>query len=116
MRSPRRSLRSCGDHILTIRDTFKGERQALFQKLIEKELKEHLQSYADLFDETKEVIEALAREGLEIPYEIRVAAEVTLSNRLLNEVKELKRDFKATSGYGGRLTILSRRRESTVSS
>ena len=89
-----------GDRILTIRDTFKGERQAIFQKLIEKELKEHFQSYADLFDKTKEVIEALAREGLEIPYEIRVAAEVTLSDRLLHEVKELKKDFEATVDTG----------------
>jgi hypothetical protein len=38
----------------------------------------------------------LSREGLEIPYEIRVAAEVTLSNRLFEEIKELSRDFKGT--------------------
>ena len=89
-----------GDHVLTIRDTFKEERQAIFQKLIEEELKEHCQSYADLFDKTKEVIEALAREGLEIPYEIRVAAEVTLNSRLLQEVRELKRDFNKTIKRG----------------
>jgi hypothetical protein len=38
----------------------------------------------------------LSREGLEIPFEIRVAAEVTLSNRLFQEIKELNRDFKGT--------------------
>jgi hypothetical protein len=38
----------------------------------------------------------LSREGLEIPYEIRVAAEVTLSDRLSQEIKELNRDFKGT--------------------
>jgi hypothetical protein len=82
-----------GDHVLTIRDTLKEERQAIFQKIIEKELKEHRQSYAELFDKTKEAVEALAREGMEIPHEIRMAAEVTLSGRLLQEIKELQRDF-----------------------
>jgi alpha-amylase/alpha-mannosidase (GH57 family) len=83
-----------GDHTLTIQDTFKEERQAIFQKLIQKEFDEHCQIYADLFDRTKQAVEALSREGFEIPYEIRVAAEVTLSNRLFQEIKELKRDSK----------------------
>jgi hypothetical protein len=37
---------------------------------------------------------------LEIPYEIRVAAEVTLSNRLFQEINQLRRDFKATKEKG----------------
>jgi hypothetical protein len=41
-------------------------------------------------------VEALSREGLEIPFEIRVAAEVTLGDRLLQEIKELKREFRGT--------------------
>ncbi len=85
-----------GDQVFTIRDTFKEERQALFFKLIQKEFDEHCQIYADLFDRTKLAVEALSREGLEIPYEIRVAAEVTLSNRLFEEMNELKKDFKGT--------------------
>jgi len=83
-----------GDQPFTIQDTFKEERQVIFQKLIQKEFDEHCQIYADLFDRTKQAVEALSREGLEIPYEIRVAAEVTLSNRLFQEIKELKRDSK----------------------
>jgi alpha-amylase/alpha-mannosidase (GH57 family) len=83
-----------GNCIFTIQDTFKEERQAIFQKLIQKEFDEHCQIYADLFDRTKQAVEALSREGLEIPFEIRVAAEVTLSNRLFQEIKELNRDFK----------------------
>ena len=90
-----------GSRIFTIRDTFKEERQEIFQKLIQRELDEHRQIYAELFDKTKQAVEALAREGLEIPYEIRVAAEVTLSDRLLQEVKELKRDFKSHRRKGG---------------
>jgi hypothetical protein len=83
-----------GSQILTIQDTFKEERQAIFQKLIQKEFDEHCQIYADLFDRTRQTVEALSREGLEIPPEIRMAAEITLSNRLFQEMKELKRDFK----------------------
>jgi hypothetical protein len=85
-----------GNRILTIRDVFKEEGQAIFQKLIEKELGEHRRSYAELFDKTKDTIEALAREGLEIPFEFRVATEVALSERLLSEVRELRRDFRST--------------------
>jgi alpha-amylase/alpha-mannosidase (GH57 family) len=91
---------SLGDRIFTIQDIFKEERQAVFQKLIQREFDEHFQIYADLFDRTKQVVEALSREGLEIPYEIRVAAEVTLSNRLFREIKELKKDFKGAKEKG----------------
>jgi alpha-amylase/alpha-mannosidase (GH57 family) len=85
-----------GSPIFTLQDTFKEERQAIFQKLIQKEFDEHCQIYADLFDRTRQVVEALSREGLEIPFEIRVAAEVTLSDRLFQEIKELNKDFKGT--------------------
>jgi len=85
-----------GNLIFTMRDTFKEERQAIFQRLIQEEFDEHCQIYANLFDRTRQAVEALSREGLEIPYEIRVAAEVTLSGRLFREIKELKRDFKGT--------------------
>jgi len=91
---------SLGNQLFTIQDTFKEERQAIFQKLIQKEFDEHCQIYADLFDRTKQIVEALSREGLEIPYEICVAAEVTLSNRLFQEINGLKRDFKATREKG----------------
>jgi hypothetical protein len=100
-----------GDHVLTIRDTLKEERQAIFQKLIEKELKEHCQSYAELFDKSKEAVEALAREGMEIPHEIRVAAELTLSNRLLQEIKGLQRDFNQVVKRGEIDRIVEEARE-----
>jgi alpha-amylase/alpha-mannosidase (GH57 family) len=87
---------SLGNRIFTIQDTFREERQAIFQKLIQKEFDEHCQIYADLFDRTKQAVEALSREGLEIPHEIRVGAEITLSNRLFQEIEELKRNFRGT--------------------
>ena len=102
---------SLGNQLFTIQDTFKEERQAIFQKLIQREFDEHCQIYADLFDKTKQVVEALSREGLEIPYEIRVAAEITLSNRLFQEINELKRDFKTTKERGEIDRIIERARE-----
>ena len=89
-----------GNRILTLRDTFKEERQAIFRKLIEREIEEHLRCYAELFDKTKQKVEILVREGVEIPFEIRMAAEVTLSRRLLLEIKALERDFKGTVQRG----------------
>jgi hypothetical protein len=89
-----------GSLFFTLQDAFKEERQAILQKLIQKEFNEHCQIYADLFDKTKKAVEALSREGLEIPFEIRVAAEVTLSHRLFQEIKELSRDFKGTIERG----------------
>ena len=89
-----------GNHFFTMRDTFDEERQAIFQKLIQKEFDEHCRVYKDLFDRTQLAVEALSREGLEIPYEINVAAEVALSHRLFQEINELRRDFKTTKERG----------------
>ena len=91
---------SLGNQLFTIQDTFKEERQAIFQKLIQREFDEHCQIYDNLFDRTRLAVEALSRGGLEIPYEIRVAAEVALSHRLFQEINELRRDFKTTKERG----------------
>jgi hypothetical protein len=100
-----------GNRTFTIRDVFKEEEQAIFQKVIQEELNEHRRIYTELFDKTKQTIEALVREGLEIPYEIRVAAEVTLSDRLLREVENLERDFKGTIERGEIDKIMDEARE-----
>ena len=89
-----------GDHILTIREVFKEERQVFLEKLIENEVKEHRRCYAELYDNTKGTVEALVKEGLKIPYEICVAAEVTLADRLLREVEGLRRDFEGAVEKG----------------
>jgi alpha-amylase/alpha-mannosidase (GH57 family) len=89
-----------GDRIFTLRDVLKEERQTIFQKLIEKDLKEHLRIYAELYERSKQTVEALAREGFEIPYEIRVAVEVTLSDQLLKAVKDLRSDLQGALRKG----------------
>ena len=89
-----------GDRVLTIRDTLKEDRQAILRGLLRNELKEHCRSYAELFEKTRQTIRLLVKEGLEIPYEIRVAAEVTLRDRLIEEVKALRTDFRAAMARG----------------
>jgi hypothetical protein len=89
-----------GNRIFTLRDILKEGRQTIFQKLIEKDLKEHLRIYVELYEQSRQMVEALAREGFEIPYEIRVAAEVTLSDQLLKVVKDLKDDLKGVLRKG----------------
>jgi hypothetical protein len=89
-----------GNRVFTIRDVLREEKQAILQKLIEKDLKEHLRIYAELYERSKQTVEALAREGLEIPYEIRVAAEVTLSDQLLGAMKDLRNDLKGALRKG----------------
>lgn len=83
-----------GDQIYTLQDTFQEERQSLLQKILKVEVDEHKRIYAELFDRTRQAVAPLVKPGLEIPYEIRVAAQVTLSDRLFREVERLKRDYK----------------------
>ncbi len=89
-----------GNRIFTLRDIFKEERKAIYQRMIQKELNEYRRICAELFDKTKQTAEAIAKEGFEIPHEIRVVAEITLSDRLLHEVENLKRGFEGTMGKG----------------
>lgn len=107
-----RVLTSClGNRILTIHDLFKEERQSLFQKLIEGELDEHRRLYAELFNKTRPILEALVREGLEVPGEIRVAAEVTLNQRLWHEAQALRADLRGTLEGGGIDRIIKEAKE-----
>jgi alpha-amylase/alpha-mannosidase (GH57 family) len=89
-----------GDCFYTLQDTFQEERQSIFQKVLQKEVDEHKRIYADLFDKTRSSVEPLLKLGLEIPFEIGVAAEITLSDRLFQEVKRLTGDFKKTLEHG----------------
>jgi alpha-amylase/alpha-mannosidase (GH57 family) len=89
-----------GDHTYTIRDSFQEGRQDLLRKFARKDVDEHRRIYGELFDKGRASIESLVRAGLEIPYEIRVAAEVTLSDRLLRLIERLPFDFRAMLEQG----------------
>jgi alpha-amylase/alpha-mannosidase (GH57 family) len=89
-----------GGRVYTLRDALREERQEVLRRLVQKECEEYLQSAKELFDKTTQAIDVLIDEGQEIPFEMQAAAEVTLSDRLLREVMELRRDFRATAKRG----------------
>jgi alpha-amylase/alpha-mannosidase (GH57 family) len=89
-----------GDQVFTIRDVIKEERAEIFRKFVHQEIGDSSGIYAEMYERTKPVIEILAGEGVEVPHEIRVAAEITLSHRLFQEVEGLKRDFRSVIARG----------------
>ncbi|MBM4338668.1 MAG: DUF3536 domain-containing protein [Deltaproteobacteria bacterium] len=89
-----------GDRIFTIRDVIKEEREEIFQKLILNEIGEPAWIYAEIYERTKSTMEILAGEGVEIPREIRMAAEIALSHRLFQKVEGLRRDCKSAIARG----------------
>ncbi len=85
-----------GSRFFTIRDLFREEKEALFEKMVQRKIGQSPEIYAELFDKAGKTGELLTKKGLEVPDGVRLAAEVTLSNRLLREIEELKRDFEGT--------------------
>lgn len=89
-----------GNRIFTIRDLLKEKRGEIFQKLIHREVGDPIHVYEEVFNRTRPLLEILSEEGMEIPREIRTAAEMALSHRLFHEVQELERDFKSAIAKG----------------
>ncbi len=81
-----------GSHSFTIRDVLNEGKGEIFKKIIKKEMDEYYRINAEIYERTKETVELIVKEGLEVPQEIRFAAELTLSNRLLNEIKDLEKN------------------------
>jgi alpha-amylase/alpha-mannosidase (GH57 family) len=89
-----------GNQIYTIRDILKEERAEIFRKFVQEEIGETFRIYAEIFNRTKPTIEILTGERMEIPYEICAAAEITLSHRLLQEVRQLREDLGSPLAKG----------------
>jgi alpha-amylase/alpha-mannosidase (GH57 family) len=89
-----------GNHRYTFRDTLKEKRGELLPGIIQKELESSLQMYETCYERNKATLEALIKEGFEIPYELRIAAEITLNHRLLRALKTLSQDFETILAQG----------------
>jgi len=89
-----------GSHFFTVRDLFRDEREAIFQKMIQRKMGKFPEIYAELFDKGRKTAGSLTKKGLEVPDEVRLAAELNLCSRLLREIEELKRDFEGTAKKG----------------
>lgn len=85
---------SFGDRWYLFRDTLKEKREELLLGILQKETETSLQMYKTFYEENKEILNTLAEEGLEIPYEMRMAAEITLTHQLFEEIKRLSQNIK----------------------
>lgn len=82
-----------GNQVFTIRDLLKENRGEIFSRLIEKEIGDPSGVYEEIYHRAKPVMDLLVQEGMTVPFEIRMAAEVTLSHQLHQAIKELKKDI-----------------------
>ncbi len=81
-----------GKRIFTIHDLFRENREEIFRHLIQKEIGDLSEVYEGIFNRAVPVIDLVTREGMAIPYEIRMAAEICLSHRLFQEIRAWKND------------------------
>ena len=83
--------RLMGDHSFNLQDLFAEERQRII-KLLTAKTKKHLdQLYTQVYRENYSMLAAFQREELPVPQELKVAAEVALSFRCLETVKNLEK-------------------------
>lgn len=85
---------SLRDRWYPFRDTLKEKREELLLGILQKEMETSLRMYETFYKENKDILNTLADEGFEIPYEMRVAAEITLSHQLSEEIKRLSQNIK----------------------
>ena len=81
-----------GKRIFTIHDLFREDREEVFRHLIEKEIGDLSGVYEGIFNRAVPVIDLVTGEGMAIPYEIRMVAEICLSHRLFQEIRTWKND------------------------
>ncbi len=98
---------SLGDRWYLFRDTLKEKRKGLLSGILQKEIETSLRMYETFYEENKEILNTLVEEGLEIPYEMRVAAEVILNHQLSEEIKRFSQNIREIQVQGKIDQILS---------
>ena len=82
-----------GSHWFNLQDLFAEERHRII-KLLTVKTKKHLdQLYTQVYRENYSMLTAFQRENLPVPQEFKVAAEVALSYRCLDTVKDLEKSL-----------------------
>ena len=79
-----------GDRSFNLQDIFGQERHRIMNQLTEKTKKNLDQLYSQVYRENYSILVAFQREGLPVPQEVKVAAEVALSARFTTAVFELE--------------------------
>lgn len=89
-----------GNQVYTFRDLLKESRKEIFSQLVEKEIGDPSGVYEEIYHRAKPVMDLLVQEGMAIPYEIRMAVEVTLSHQLSQAIRGLMKDIQSMINRG----------------
>ncbi len=79
-----------GEEYFSLSDLFAEERHRILYLLSRETLTRLDQLYAQVYRDNYGILAAFRRDGLSIPAELQVAAEITLNQRLLTELKRLE--------------------------
>ncbi len=83
-----------GDEYFNLQDLFAEERHRILQLLSSETLLRLDQLYAQVYRDNYGILASFRRDGLPVPKELQVAAEITLNHRLLLELKRLEEGEK----------------------
>jgi len=86
--------KSFGDEYFNLQDLFAEERHRILHLLSGETLLRLDQLYAQVYRDNYGILASFRRDGLVVPKELQVAAEITLNHRLLVELKSLEGGVK----------------------
>lgn len=100
-----------GNHTFNLQQLFSEERQHIMQLLSQNTLDQLNQLYTQIYRENYGVLMAFHRENMDVPRELQVAAEITLSHRAIDVLRRLEQDLSdidehivaISTGYLGEL-------------
>ncbi|MBT9311637.1 DUF3536 domain-containing protein [Leptothoe kymatousa] len=100
-----------GEHTFNLQQLFSEERQQIMQLLSQNTLHQLKQLYHQVYRENYGVLMTFHREQMDVPRELQVAAEITLSQRIMDVLRQLEQDLSEiddnilsiSTGYLGEL-------------
>jgi len=98
--------RMMGDEAFNLQNLFAEERHRIMLLLSQETLTRLDQLYSQAYRENYGIIMAFHRDGLEVPLELQVAAEVALGYRCMTTLRSLEQDLTAPQLIGNHLVEL----------
>ncbi|MDJ0647568.1 MAG: DUF3536 domain-containing protein [Xenococcaceae cyanobacterium MO_188.B19] len=95
-----------GDSHFGLQHLFAEERHRIMSQLTEKTKKHLDQLYTQVYRENYTILVAFQREGLPVPQELQVAAEVALSHRCIEALSHLEKAIEDPQGIDNHLAEL----------
>ncbi|MEO1182911.1 MAG: DUF3536 domain-containing protein, partial [Cyanobacteria bacterium J06636_28] len=100
-----------GQSTFNLQQLFSEERQQIMQLLSQNTLHQLNQLYTQIYRENYGVLMAFHRDNMDVPRELQVAAEITLSHRAIDVLRQLEQDLSEidehmlaiSTGYLGEL-------------